>query len=87
MMDRHELLSAKALLKIVSVACPEKLVHVRKQPAVGLHNQESFPQTTMFSIFQCVSQALIAAVSRRRGGGGEPVLKDFPGQASSFWII
>ena len=35
MMERHELLSAKALLNIMTVACPEKLVRVRKHPAVG----------------------------------------------------
>lgn len=36
-MERHQLPLAKALLKVITVACPEKFILVRKQHAVGLH--------------------------------------------------
>lgn len=43
---RHKMPLAKAVLKIIIVALPKKLVPVRKHHAVGLDEQESFPQTT-----------------------------------------
>lgn len=45
-MERHQLPLAKALLKVITVACLEKLVLVRKHHAVGLYKKESFSQTT-----------------------------------------
>lgn len=45
------------------MACPEKLVLVRRHHAVGLHKQESSPQTTDVQYCHCVGQALTAAVS------------------------
>lgn len=45
-MERHQSVVAKVLLKTITVACPKKLLLVRKHHAVGLYKQESFPQTT-----------------------------------------
>lgn len=53
---------AKALPKISIVACPKKLVLVRKHHTVGLRSKTHFLRPPMFTVVKHVSQALISAV-------------------------
>lgn len=62
-MERHQTPVAKAQLKTITVACPKKLVLVRKHQLWASTSKSHFLKPLMFTIVKYVKQALITAVS------------------------